>query len=156
MLAHFIRLWLHVFRSRSDLLGSYHSSHSTVQLLPHAVLWANVTKQSKPFLRTEDTETASVGAIMAEKSAACCHIQPVCLRSKTYSRMGVMSAVEAMTMRNAKVSTWPSICTTCNRMKLHVQLGDRTEGKSLALQPECHYLLRCLALLDVSWVRACS
>ncbi len=108
---------------------------------------------STPFFRTEDTETASVGAIMAEKSAACCHIQPVCLRSKTYSRIGVMSAVEAITMRNAKVSTWPSICSRCQQINIPVQLGVRTEGRSLALQPECHFLRWCLALLDVCWVR---
>ena len=59
-----------------------------------------------PFLRIEETETASVGAIIAENSAACCHIQPLLLKSNTYSRMGVMSAVEAMTMRNANTSTW--------------------------------------------------
>lgn len=59
-----------------------------------------------PFLRIEETETASVGAIMAENNAACCHIQPLLLKLNTYSRMGVMSAVEAMTMRNANTSTW--------------------------------------------------
>ncbi len=30
--------------------------------------------------------------------------------------MGVMSAVKAMTMRKAKVSTGPSICTKCNQI----------------------------------------
>lgn len=59
-----------------------------------------------PFFRIEETETASVGAIIAENNAACCHIQPLFLRLKTYSRMGVMSAVEAITMRKANTSTW--------------------------------------------------
>ena len=61
-------------------------------------------------MRIEETETASVEAIMAEKSAACCHTHPVLLRSNAYSSMGVMTAVEASTMRNANVSTWYSIC----------------------------------------------
>lgn len=59
-----------------------------------------------PFFRIEETETASVGAIIAENNAACCHIQPAPLRLKAYSRMGVITAVEAITMRNANTSTW--------------------------------------------------
>ena len=63
-----------------------------------------------PFLRMAETATASVEAIMAEKSAPCCHSHPSLFRPKTYSRTGVKMAVLAMTMRKAKLMTWMSTC----------------------------------------------
>ena len=87
-------------------LESQAKSVSTVSTQPLYVALPAAFDVGIPFLRIEETETASVGAIIAENSAACCHDQPLFLKSKTYSRMGVMSAVEAMTMRKAKTSTW--------------------------------------------------
>ena len=61
----------------------------------------------------DDTETASVGAIMAEKRAACCHFHPADLRSNRYSRMGVITIVDSITIRKANTITWYSICSHC-------------------------------------------
>lgn len=64
-----------------------------------------------PDFRIAPTAIASVLAVIAANSAACCQYHPSCLMSKMYSSTGSMMKTLAKTMSKAKEMTCSNICS---------------------------------------------